>query len=168
MAIDLDFAKKGKYGLHIRKFFLFPEFWADVKKDIDVNPSNWKFVEFEKSNLHKVSSEKGIYAFVLHPKYPSLFQTGYLFYVGKTSRPLQTRFLEYFTERDGNGKYRSLVREFLRLYKGHLFFYFLELNTKNEVDLYEKLLLNTFVPYVNTDIPQAKIDPDIKYIYKSF
>lgn len=168
MTIDLDFAKKGKYGMHIRKFFLFPEFWTDTKKDIKVNPKNWKFVEFEKSNLHKVSSKKGIYAFVLHPKYPSIFQTSYLFYVGKTNRKLKTRFNEYFLERDGKGKYRTLVREFLRLYEGHLYFYFLELNTKTEVDVCEEILLNTFVPFVNTEIPSAKIDPDIKYIYKSF
>lgn len=167
MAIDLDFVKRGKYSLHIRKFFLFPEFWIDGKKDIKVNPSKWKSVEFERTNLSKVSTQKGIYAFVLKPKYPSLFQTSYLFYIGKTTRPLQVRFLEYFSERDGKGKYRYLVREFLRLYKGHLFFYFLELNTKKEVDTYEELLLNTFVPFVNTDIPEAKIDPDIKYIYKS-
>jgi hypothetical protein len=105
---------------------------------------------------------------MLSPSYPSLFETSYLFYIGKTSRPLKTRFREYFDERDGNGKYRYLVREMLRLYKGNLFFYFLELESEQKVDESEVLLLNTFVPFVNTDIPEAKIEPNLKNIYKSF
>ncbi|MFW6272612.1 MAG: hypothetical protein ACOC2U_02390, partial [bacterium] len=128
--------------------------------------NKWKNVEFLKSNKNRVSSKKGVYAFVLKPKYPSLFETGYLFYIGKTIRPLKNRFSEYFNERDGNSKYRVLVREMLKLYDGHLYFYFLELNTDDEVDNAEDLLLNTFVPFVNTDIPEAKIDPNLKYIYK--
>jgi hypothetical protein len=118
--------------------------------------------------LYKVSQHMGVYAFVLKPSYPSLFETSYLFYIGKTSRPLQTRFKEYFDERDGHGKYRYLVREMLRLYKGNLFFYFLELESEQKVDESEILLLNTFVPFVNTDIPEAKIEPNLKNIYKSF
>lgn len=168
MALDIDFQKSGNYGLHIRKFFLNPDFWLDPKKDIKIVPSKWSYVEFEKKNLDKVSSKKGIYAFVLEPQYPSLFKTSYLFYIGKTSRPLKTRFLEYFSERDGNGKYRYLVREMLQLYKGHLFFYFLELNSIKDVNEFEKTLLNTFVPFVNTDIPEGKINPDLKNIYKRF
>ena len=164
---DIDFTKRGKYSNHIRKFFLLPEFWEDPSKAFIVPSSGWKHVKFSKTNKRKVSKKKGIYAFVVKPGYPSLFETRYLCYVGKTTRPLQTRFVEYFTERDGKGKYRYFVREMLRMYDGHIHFYFLELHTNNEVDANEEKLLNTFVPFVNTDIPEAKIDPDLKSIYKS-
>ena len=164
---DINFAKRGKYSLHIRKFFLYPEFWEDPKKAFTVPTKGWKHVKFSKTNKLSVSNKKGIYAFVVIPGYPSLFETKYLFYVGKTNRPLRTRFGEYFTERDGAGKYRYFVREMLKLYDGHVEFYFLELPSTKKVDRNEEKLLNTFVPFVNTDIPEAKIDPDLKRIYKS-
>jgi hypothetical protein len=168
MALDLNFEKRANYGLHIRKFFLYPNFWNDPEKDIAVHKNEWKCVKFDKVFLNKVSRHMGVYAFVLKPSYPSLFETGYLFYIGKTSRTLQQRFKEYFDERDGNGKYRYLVREILRLYKEDIFFYYLELESEQKVDESEILLLNTFVPFVNTDIPEAMIEPNLKNIYKSF
>lgn len=165
---DINFAKRGEYSLHIRKFFLFPPFWADTNKDIGVTSREWKYVKFDKVNRNRVSTKKGLYAFVLKPSYPSFVKTHYLFYLGKTTRTLQDRFDEYFVERDGKGKYRYLVRDMLRLYDGHLYFYFLELDkTDDEISEFEEKLLNTFVPFVNTDIPEAKINPDLKYIYKA-
>jgi len=105
MPLDINFSKRSDYGSHIRKFFLFPEFWDDPHKDISINPSFWHYVKFEEYNKDSVPPKKGIYAFVLKPSYPSLFETKYLFYVGKTSRTLQKRFSEYFDERDSNKKY---------------------------------------------------------------
>lgn len=166
--IDINFGSRSEYGQHIRKFFLYPKFWVDSTKDIKVDPSNWKNIEFDQLNKNKIPSSKGIYAFVVKPKYPSLFQTNYLFYIGKTNRTLKERYKEYLAERDGKGKYRYLVREMLKLYNGHVYFYYLELNDSSQVNEFETSLLNTFVPFVNTDIPLAKIDPDLKNIYKSF
>lgn len=168
MPLDINFSKRSDYGSHIRKFFLFPEFWNDPQKDISINPNSWHFVKFEENEKDSVPQKKGIYAFVLKPSYPSLFETNYLFYVGKTSRTLQKRFSEYFDERDKNSKYRYMVREFLLRYKGHLYFYYLELPTSSNIDDSEEKLLNTFVPFVNTDIPEARIDPNLQNIYKSY
>ena len=167
MAQDINFVNRSKYSMHIRKFFLFPEFWQDPKKSFNIPKPGWQSVKFEKNNKLSVPKEKGVYAFVVKPEYPSLFETRYLFYIGKTSRTLRERFTEYFYERDGGGKYRYFVREMLRQYDGHIHFYFLKITNKNKVDNCENLLLNTFVPFVNTDIPEAKLNPDLKNIYKS-
>lgn len=165
--VDIDFAIKGKYLLHIRKFFLLPEFWVDANNNIEnVDKSNWKSVKFTKSNKGKLPSKKGVYAFVVKPKYPSLFETNYLFYIGKTTRTLQKRFGEYFDERDTKGKYRIKVREMLKLYDGHIHFYYLPLITDKQVSDAEDKLLNTFVPHINTQIPKATVKPELKSIYE--
>ena len=168
MAKDIDFFKRGKYGLHIRKFLLLPEFWSDPTKQIKIKSSDWKCVSFDLKNKTRVSSNKGLYAFVLKPSYPGLFETNYLLYIGKTNRTLQERFVEYIKEKDGKNKYRFLVKEMLQLYEGHIYFYFSELTSTEDIDLFEEILLNTFVPFVNTEIPEAKINDELKYIYKSF
>jgi hypothetical protein len=164
---DLDFARKGAYALHVRKFFMFPEFWLDPDKQLSfVKDAAWKEIAFDKANQSSVPDKKGIYAFVVKPAYPNFIETKYLFYVGKTTRTLRIRFGEYVTERDGGGKYRTLVREMLRLYDGHLSFYCLELDDIDQITDFENRLLNSFVPYVNTDIPEATIDTNLRNVYR--
>ncbi|MFY9158304.1 hypothetical protein [Aquirufa ecclesiirivi] len=163
---DIDFIKKGEYLLHVKKFFLYPKFWKDPTKMLTV-PTSWNKVKFTKSNRSMIPKSKGIYCFVVQPDLINFFETTYLFYVGKTNRTLWIRYKEYLDEKEGKGKPRNKVFEMLNQYADYLYFYYTEIPTSIDVDSFEQNLLNTFVPTVNTDIPEAKISPELKNLYGS-
>ena len=166
MSFDLDFKEEGKIQLHIKKFFLLPEFWNKPSNKLPVSLV-WKSKKFLKKNKSSIPLKKGVYAFVLIPRYADFLETRYLFYVGKTSRTLRTRFSEYIDEKEGKGKPRKKVYKMLNLYEGYLHFFYSEISKDSDVDLCEENLLNTFVPHVNTAIPEAKIKHELKYIYEN-
>ncbi|MBK6483958.1 MAG: GIY-YIG nuclease family protein [Chitinophagaceae bacterium] len=165
MAYDIDFAEEAIIGSHIKKFLLYPVFWADAQNQIGIN-TQWKKVMFSSANKKNVPNKKGVYAFVLKPVYHNFFETNYLFYVGKTNRTLRLRFQEYLDEKAGKGKPRKKIHKMLNMYDGFLEFYYAEIGRKNQVDKVEEQLLNTFVPHVNTSIPKARIKHELKYIYE--
>ena len=166
MSFDLDFKEEGKIQLYIKKFLLLPEFWEDVTKEIPIK-LKWDFKKFSAINKKHIPAEKGVYAFVLVPKYDNFLETKYLFYAGKTNRTLRIRFSEYLNEMKGKGKPRKKVFKMFKQYKGYLYFYYSEIPNRHDVDLCEEQILNTFVPHVNTSIPEAKIRPELKYIYEN-
>ena len=163
---DLDFKEEGFIKLHIRKFLLFPEFWNDSSNRL---PSNlrWAKLRFLKSNASKIPLRTGIYCFVVVPNYPNLVETRYLFYCGMTTRTLRTRFNDYINEQAGKPKKtRKKIYQMLNLYKDNIFFYYASIPSKRTLTSCEAKILNTFVPQVNTDIPRARIKPELKYIYE--
>lgn len=163
---DIDFKKKGEYVLHLQKFFLFPLFWEDPLKHL-TEPTGWKKVRFTIANRSKIPKEKGIYCFVLQPKIDNFFETRYLYYIGKTNRTLWNRYKEYLNDQAGKGKPRTKVFEMLNQYSRHLYFYYTTIPISSDVDSCEEKLLNTFVPRVNTDIPEARISPELKNLYEN-
>ena len=124
-------------------------------------------VKFTKSNRSKIPRDKGIYCFVLQPKLVNFFETTYLFYIGKTNRTLWVRYKEYLDEQAGKGKPRNKVFEMLNQYTDYLYFYYTSIPASADVDSCEEKLLNIFVPRVNTDIPEAKISPELKNLYEN-
>lgn len=162
---DLNFEEKGRFKIHIRKFLLYPKFWNDPINGISL-PLNWNNVKFEPNSKAGIPLRKGIYCFVVKPSFLNMFETRYLFYVGKTNRTLQERFGEYLYEQEGKGKPRPKLYEMLNLYKNHLHFYYTEINDEKDVDGCEQKLLNSFVPHVNTSIPKARVKPELRYIYE--
>ena len=165
MSFDIDFDKKGELKNHIRKFLLFPEYWKDIDNQFSIQ-LNWKSCEFNEGNRSVIPNKKGLYCFVVKPSFNNFFETAYLFYAGKTNRTLKIRFKEYLDNQKGKGKPRVKVYEMLTLYKDHIHFYFTEIPTKNDVDVCEEKLLNSFLPHINTQIPRAKIKSELKYIYE--
>ncbi len=162
---DIDFTDKGQKKLHIRKFFLYPPNWVESNNQIAVN-LGWRYVKFDRSNINLIPHRQGIYCFVVEPELANIFETRYLFYVGKTNRTLRIRFKEYLDDQRGIGKPRPKVYEMLNLYKDYLYFYFAAVEGAEEVQECEKKLLNTMVPHINTLIPDAKIKPELQYIYE--
>lgn len=166
MAYDIDFDHKGEMLLHIRKFLLYPKNWVDPNNRI-IDNLNWDFVKFQESEKHNIPEKKGVYCFVLEPQFDNFIDTKYLFYIGRTIRTLKIRYKEYLDDLKGKGKPRPKIFEMLKLYNGFLSFFYTEIEDDDKIDEIEEKLLNTFVPFVNTDIPIAKIKPELNYIYGS-
>lgn len=166
MAFDLDFDEEGKILFHIKKFLLYPVFWKDPTNQFPIN-LKWKSLEFKETNKSKIPKEKGLYAFVLIPEYNNFFETKYLFYAGKTNRTLRERFSEYLREKAGKGKPRKKIFKMLNQYDEHMHFFYTEIPNSADVDICEEKLLNTFVPHINSQIPKAKIKPELKNIYEN-
>ena len=166
MAFDIDFTKKGRFKLHVRKFFLHPDSFNDPNNQIGIS-LDWKSLKFTKSNLTNVPTHEGIYCFVCKPEVSNFFETRYLFYVGKTTRTLKVRFSEYLNDLEGRGKPRPRVFEMLKLYDGYLHFYYTEINNDENIDIddVEDKLINTFIPHINCEIPIASVRPELKDIY---
>jgi hypothetical protein len=163
---DIDFHERGYIREHIWDFLLFPAHWNDPTNNISV-VLNWTEVPFDKLTMNSVpKNQKGIYCFVVKPKFDQLFETSYLFYVGKTTRNFRVRFKEYLRDSEGKGKPRPKVYTMLKLWKDYLHFYFAPVSSDRSIGKCEVKLLNTFVPKVNTDIPKAKIKPELKNIYE--
>lgn len=165
MAYDIDFIKKAQLKLHIRKFLLHPEYWNDVNNQIPYR-LRWKGYKFEKKSNAKIPNHKGVYCFVVSPQIPNFFGTKYLFYVGQTTRTLRERFYEYLNDQKGKGKPRAKVYEMLKLYQDSLYFFCSNINDNGQIDEVERKLLDTFVPHINTSIPKAKINPELRNIYE--
>jgi len=166
MAYDLDLDEKGSYLIHIKKFFLYPDSWKDPNNKVPIK-LNWKKIKFSELNKAKIPDKKGLYAFVLIPNVNSFFETRYLFYLGKTNRTLKIRYSEYISDKKGKGKPRPKVFQMMKQYGNNLYFFYSEISKTNDVDTCEECLLNTFVPHVNTSIPEAKIKHELKYIYEN-
>lgn len=168
MAHDIFNRKlKGDLLLHKRQFLLYPPYWKDKKNQIHLNLS-WRFVPFSRTNITSIPDDaKGIYCFVVEPKIANFFETKYLFYIGKTTRTFRQRYSEYLDDQEGKGKPRPKVLELLDVYAKHLFFYFAPIANDADIALVEDKLIDAFVPWVNTQIPEAKIKPELRYIYGS-
>lgn len=165
MAFDIDFHERGYIKEHIREFLLFPEHWEDTANHIEVKLV-WNELKFEAAQLNNVPNDKrGIYCFVVKPVFAHFFETRYLLYVGKTNRSFRIRYKDYLNDAAGIGKPRTKVYKMLKLWKDYLHFYYAHVPNGNHISSCEVKLLNTFVPKVNTDIPKAKIKPELKDIY---
>jgi hypothetical protein len=162
---DIDFNKKGQLLVHIRKFLLFPDFWKHDDNRILIE-LNWRHIKFTNENINEVPDQHGLYCFVVKPDVQNFFETNYLFYIGETQRTLKVRYGD-LRDQNGAGKPRTKVFEMLKLYKDSLYFYFAEINDIDTIEENEEKLLNTFVPAINTKIPNAKIKPELKNIYES-
>lgn len=165
MAFDIDFAKEGEIKLHIKKFLLYPIFWNDNSKHIGF-ALNWKKIKFTKANAIRIPNTMGIYCFVVKPKVPNFFDMSYLFYIGQTQRTLSIRYKEYLNDQEGKGKPRTKVFKMLKQYNNDLYFYYSSIGVAARVDEAEDKLINIFMPHINTKISEAKISPELKYLYE--
>lgn len=152
---------------HVRRFLLFPEFWNDPNKHIN-HKIEWENILFQEANLNLIPNKSGVYCFVVIPPTSSfLFETRYLFYIGKATS-LRIRFKNYIDEKNnigiGKQKPRIKVQEMLNDYYGCIYFFYAEL-ASGLIGNVEDKLLNLYMPYVNTSIPELKISEEYKHIY---
>jgi GIY-YIG catalytic domain len=166
MAYDIDFEERGLIREHIWDFLLYPEHWNDPTNIITQNLV-WNEIPFNSINHSLVpNNQKGIYCFVLKPIYNQMFETRYLFYIGKTKRNFRKRYKEYLDDLLGKGKPRPKVFTMLKLWENYLHFFYTDVPNNIHIDELEEKLINTFIPKVNTDIPKAKIKTELKNIYE--
>lgn len=162
-------AKRHELKNHVWRFLLYPQFWIDPSKHI-ATPLSWNQIKFNETNSSAIPTSNGIYCFVVIPPTPNLFETRYLFYIGKaSSASLRSRYKEYIDEMNdigiGKQKPRIKVQEMLNEYYDHIYFFYAPISNATVVIDSEKKLLNTFFPYVNTLIPEATISEEYKHIY---
>ena len=162
-------ARRDEVKNHVRRFLLYPPFWADVNKQI-IQTLTWNNIIFDENNIMSIPTAKGIYCFVVTPPTPNLFPTFYLFYIGKASgATLRSRYKNYINEMNdigiGKQKPRIKVQEMLNEYYGNIYFYYATLSNNASIVECEEKLLNTFFPYVNSQIPDAVINAEYKHIY---
>ncbi|MCD4746143.1 MAG: GIY-YIG nuclease family protein [Bacteroidales bacterium] len=163
---DIDFHKKGELLIHRRKFLLYPKYWEEQINHISLN-LHWGHIKFNEDNVDLAPDKKGIYCFIVKPDIPFFFKTSYLFYVGETTRTLKIRFKEYINDQKGKRKPRSKVFEMLKLYKDYLHFYYAEIDNENDIHKTEEKLINTFVPFINSEISRARLSPELRKIYEA-
>lgn len=163
-------SKRAEAKQHVRKFLLYPAFWKDPENRIEYE-IEWTQILFQEDNFTSIPNRKGVYCFVVKPPVVDfLFETQYLFYIGKAfSATLRARYKNYIDEKNNKGigkqKPRIKVQEMLNDYYGHIYFFYAELKTSQIVDAEDKLL-NMFMPYVNTAIPKLKISEEYKHLYQ--
>lgn len=162
---DIDFNLRGQLVLHVRRFLLYPDYWQDVNNHINIM-MNWQQIKFTPDNIDYIPERQGLYCFVVKPSIPNFFETNYLFYVGETQRTLRVRYAEYLRDQRGLGKPRSKVFEMLNLYRDYLYFYYAIFDDSSLIEENETKLLNTFVPAINSKIPNARIIPELLNIYE--
>jgi len=125
-------------------------------------PLHWTVLPFTTESAAGVSTACGVYAFIIQPQTPLNLGTAYLMYVGKSDRPLRSRFREYLRERNSDSIRPKLLR-ILPLYGPHLFFAFApapEGTTPREL---EQAILSAFIPPGND-----QIDAQVNRIRKAF
>lgn len=175
MSHDIQWNQKRKirndYKSYIRRFLLYPDLWRSDDNEI-LEKLEWKKIKFKSRNWNQIPASNGLYCFVVIPttRKSMLFETRYLFYIGKaSSTSLRQRFKDYIKERNGIGKGKSKprikVQEMLMDYKLDIYFYYTTVSDNESIEDYETKLINMFIPYVNTQIPQATIQSELKHIY---
>ncbi|MDZ7848409.1 MAG: hypothetical protein U5L96_17570 [Owenweeksia sp.] len=172
--IDIDWGgKKAKCShlrSYIRKFLLFPYFWSDEERQIEID-LNWNKIDFNENNIPHIPTGNGLYCFIVRPPLPNNYwDTSYLLYIGKASGvSLRTRYKNYLNEKDGIGigeqKARIKIEEILNDFEGFVEFWYVELTDKEAIQIFEKKLLNTYMPYVNTHHPESSTARRIYDIY---
>jgi len=171
---DLDWKgkkeRRNDLQAHVRRFLLYPPFWEDAAKHVS-QELTWNKVKFHEDKIKEVPTKSGLYCFIVDPPIPNNFwRTQYLFYIGKAaSVSLRSRYKIYLNEKKGIGigdqKARIKVEEMLNDFDGHMYFFYSIVANKNQIEEFEEKLLNTYMPYVNTSIPEAKISEEFRHIY---
>ncbi|MDQ1352297.1 MAG: hypothetical protein QG657_2603 [Acidobacteriota bacterium] len=140
-----------------KEFNLWPKYWEKLK---DVADFEWKSCPFDPNNVDLIPNSKGIYSFVINPRFTNHPQR-YLCYIGKADRTLKVRYREYFKEMN-NEKGRPKILRLLNLWKGYIEFCYIEIDNVNLLDL-EKKLLGAFLPPCN-----GEYSTDVNRIVNAF
>jgi hypothetical protein len=135
-------------AVHWHQILLYPPFWKAYQKTIDLV---WQDFPFAASSKPKVPQKPGVYAFLLQPGVASL-NSSVVMYIGKTDRPLRTRFAEYLREAESAAA-RPELRRMLHFYRGHLVFSCVPLDAPIKPSDVEDGLLSALTPPVNSSLP---------------
>ncbi|MCX6583007.1 MAG: hypothetical protein NT166_22755 [Candidatus Aminicenantes bacterium] len=155
MAVNDILTEQKEIAAFNKTFTLWPKYWEKLK---DVADFEWKSCPFDPNNVDLIPNTKGIYSFVINPRFTNHPQR-YLCYIGKTDRTLKVRYRDYLRELN-NETGRPKLLHLLNLWKGYIEFCYIEIENVNLLDL-EKKLLDAFVPPCN-DKFSAKVNRIIK------
>ncbi|RLL71533.1 hypothetical protein D8666_19820 [Ochrobactrum soli] len=137
--------------LHTETVTNYPALWERCPDDYGLT---WSRLPFDPVSQDRVPKTQGLYAFVVQPTMRSLPPSAWLFYIGEvgaTNSPNRTfwkRYSEYIEE------YRTVTRPKLAVlferYKGHIHFYFSEIDpTVHDIKKIESELITAAWPVAN-------------------
>ncbi len=151
---------------HMEDFVLHPPSWRRYGSS---TPLVWKQVDFGKANRSQVPKRPGLYAFAVQPPHTDFPPSSWLFYVGEVGatgsekRTLWQRYKEYLDELEES--VRAKVGTFIYRYRGHVRFYFCELDPiANDLKAIETALISALWPDGNIN----DFDADVARIRRAF
>ena len=144
---------------HTWPFSMWPQRWISYNLP---DQFNWKIYPFRRDQINNIPDQPGIYSFVVQPSIASYSYCSYLMYIGKTTRPLQKRFEEYFLEQN-NPAGRPLILDLLNDYQGYIHFCCSVISQRERIDEIENALVAAFLPPCNDQFPAG-----VRRISKAF
>ena len=137
-------------GAHRYTFSLWPQQWAAYNLP---DLFQWEIHPFQRDQIENIPNKPGIYSFVIQPGIASHPACSCLMYIGKTERPLQKRFKEYFGEQQNVVKGRPKILALLNQYQGYLYFCCSVIAETERIGEIEDALISAFIPPCNDQFP---------------
>ena len=134
---------------HTWPLTMWPQRWASYNLP---DQFNWEIYPFRRDQTNNIPNQPGIYSFVVQPGIASYSYCSYLMYIGKTMRPLQERFKEYFLEQN-NPAGRPLILDVLYDYQGYILFCCSAIGQRERINEIENSLVRAFLPPCNDQFP---------------
>jgi hypothetical protein len=140
---------------YLQWFCLSPKQWAACNI---VPCGQWQSVRFQRNQRQNVPQVRGLYAFVLRPTVPAIFELGYLLYFGQTghgnARTLYDRFDDYF--QPTKIRKRARIARMMDKWQDHLMFYFVDLTNVQDLKTLETAFNDAMIPpFVSGDFSPA-------------
>lgn len=150
---------------HFERFCLHPPSWDAFHCPYSLE---WDWVKFNEVDLSEVPDTRGVYAFVVEPDIPGVFQHGYPFYVGETGdrndRTLRVRYNEY-VQNEQRIRERHGIHYMLKKWGAHMYFYFAEIpDRRRRLKLLEAALNDALLPPFSVRDFSAEVRPLVKVL----
>lgn len=170
-AEDIDddglwFALVQETKVHTEHVILSPTMWAKYTTHRGLS---WTRVPFEAAAQSQVPAQEGLYAFAVRPPVADFPPSSWLFYVGEVgatggnNRTLTVRFGEYL--RELSKMKRPSIAAPLKLYNGHIDFYYCPLDHANDdIKQIEQDLITAMWPWAN----RADFAVDVRQVRRAF
>jgi hypothetical protein len=153
---------KAALALYHERFVLYPPFLGKLK---DLPDLHWTKIEFSPQNRALLPRKQGVYAFAVEFSDIKIPFASHILYIGKagdinSQNTLWRRYQDYVrTEKMHD---RPRIYEMLERWKGHLKYYFAEVDNHLSTAEIEQCLLDIFIPPFN----RGDFSPEMKSLLK--
>lgn len=134
---------------HMCRHIIYPPFF---EKKIDLPDLNWESVPFLAESREKIPKTRGVYAFAVTLNDKKLPSNCHILYVGKagdlnSANTLWKRYYDYIVTQRRNDRPR--IHEMLTQWKGHLTYFYAQVDNGTGTAAIEEALLDILIPPYN-------------------